>query len=167
VGVGEAELHQAGPLVNAEAAIEAGDEKSPISATIFLSLTNFSAMTTDCFGSAWVSSNWYSILRPLMPPLALTSSTAMSNAFFQICPYSAFGPVSGPLTPKTMFPLPPPTCEQPVTTARSNATTIGSPDQRLIRLSPSFGRASVEMAAPSSQVRETVPGGPTRHTSVG
>src|SRR4051812_46492248 len=77
-----------------------------------------------------------------MPPLALISSRAMSNAFFQIWPYSAFGPVSGPLTPKKMSPLllPAPACVQPVIVASTRVIRSVRADHRLIAV-PSFDQA--------------------------
>ena len=62
--------------------------KSPSVATIFGSEVNFCAICAESFGSLLLSSATIWSGRPLMPPLALIFSTAMSIAFFQLVPYS-------------------------------------------------------------------------------
>ena len=82
--------------------MEAGEAKSPNSITMRGSATSFCATATDWRGSDWLSSNTYSIGRPLMPPAPLMPSSARSKPRFHWAPYCAFGPVRGPLTPATM-----------------------------------------------------------------
>ena len=61
--------------------------------------TNLLATDTPCLGSDTSSPTSSSIFWPLMPPLALISSTACSAPFLSCAPNAAFGPVIGPATP--------------------------------------------------------------------
>ena len=89
----------------ADAAIEAGEEKSPNSAIIDGSDTNFCAIGTDCFGSDCESSQTSLTFFPSTPPLLLISESAISKPCFQYSPYSAEVPVSGAETPKLIVSL--------------------------------------------------------------
>src|SRR2546421_9063895 len=62
-----------------DAAIEAGEEKSPSSAMIEESSTNFCAIRTVCFGSDWEASHLGATCLPSIPPSALTLSSARSR----------------------------------------------------------------------------------------
>ncbi len=80
--------------------------KTPLNTAMAPLDLNRRALFTACVGSIRSSSrsslNVYFFPLTLIPPPALSSFTAMSTPFKMSCPYSAAGPESGPVYPRTI-----------------------------------------------------------------